>query len=388
MKHYVIYLLALGAFLTGTAEFVVSGILEIISSDLDVSISVAGQLITIYSLSYAIGALILVIITSNFARKKVLISSLIIFLIGNIIAFFSFNYVILMLSRVVMAISGGLFIVVATNYASNLAKPGKRGSAMAMVITGFTISLALGVPIGTFIAAHIDWHNIFLILGVITLFNIILLTKYLPKLDGETPMPIKEQLLLLKDKRLLSGLFITVFWILGYTFVFAYISPILSSYADFSIEMISISLLILGVSAFIGSRFGGYAVDRWGFSRTIYLSLVIHSTALFVLTFTIFSTIGTFITIIIWATAAWTTTPAKQYYLTSLKPQSSEIIISFDTTIMNIGMTLGAGLGGLVIEYSSVFNLIWLGGLMVLAALIMSVYSFKLNKDKQSSYWF
>ncbi|MFE3575040.1 MFS transporter [Lysinibacillus sp. NPDC059133] len=382
MKHYVIYLLALGAFLTGTAEFVVSGTLEIISSDLNVSIAIAGQLITMYSLSYAIGALILVIVTSNFARKKVLIYSLITFLIGNILAFFSFNYALLMLSRVVLAMSGGLFIVVATNYASYLAKPGKRGSAMATVITGFTISLALGVPIGTFIAAYIDWHNIFLIIGGVTLLTIILLSKYLPKLDGETPMPIKEQLLLLKDKRLLSGLFITVFWILGYTFVFAYISPILSSYAGFSIEIISISLLILGIFAFFGSRFGGYAVDKWGSSRTIYLSLAIHSLALFVLTFTISSTIGAFMTIIIWATAAWTTTPAKQYYLTSLKPKSSEIIISFDTAIMNIGMTLGAGLGGLIIEYSSVFNLIWLGGLMVLAALIMAAYSFKLNKDK------
>ncbi|MGE7090980.1 MFS transporter [Lysinibacillus sp. NPDC048646] len=382
MNHFAIYLLALGAFVTGTAEFVVSGILEIISSDLDISVSVAGQLITIYSLFYAIGALILVMITSKFDRKKVLFYSMVIFLTGNIMAYISHNYTILMFSRVVLALSGGLYIVVATNYAAHLAQPGKRGSAMATVITGFTVSLAFGVPIGTFTAAYIDWRNIFLIIGVVTCINILLLQKFIPKLDGNKPMPIKQQLILIKDKRLLIGLFITAFWILGYTLVFAYISPILSLYAGFSIEMISMTLLILGVSAFIGSRFGGYAVDKWGSYRTITISLVIHTIVLMVLTFTIHSTIGTLITIMIWAVAAWTTTPANQFYLTSLKPQSSEIILSFNTAIMNIGMTLGAGLGGLVIEYTDIIYLIWLGGLMVFIALGIACYFFILGKKQ------
>ena len=121
INQLIIILLALGAFVTGTAEFVVSGILELISFELDVSISIAGQLITIYSLSYAIGALILVMLTSKLDRKKVLLYAISIFILGNLVAFFSYNFVFLMLSRVIMAMSGGLYIVVATNYAAQIA---------------------------------------------------------------------------------------------------------------------------------------------------------------------------------------------------------------------------------------------------------------------------
>ncbi|MCR8658728.1 MFS transporter [Paenibacillus endoradicis] len=381
MNRVAIYLLALGAFVVGTAEFIVSGVLEIISRDLNVSISLAGQLVTVYALSHAFGALVLVMLTAQFDRKKVLLYSMLVFIFGNIIAFFSFNFSMLMLSRIVLAMSGGLFFVVAISYAAQLALPAKRGGAIATVITGFTISLALGVPIGTLIAAYLDWRYIYLIIAAVTLINLILLNKFISELKGKKQISLKQQLLLMKDKKIISGLLMTIFWMLGYTMVFAYSAPLLSNLAGLSIEMISTALLVLGLSAFVGSRIGGYAVDKWGPVRTISISLIIHSTALFVITITATSTLGAFLTIMVWGVAAWTTTPANQYYLISLKPQSSDIVISFNTTLMNIGMTLGAALGGVVIQYSSVQNLGWIGGTFILLALVCSTFSFVSSKQ-------
>src|SRR5690606_18388092 len=113
----------------------------------------------------------------------------------NLIAFFSLSFGILMVSRVVLAISGGLYFVVATSYAAKLAHPSKRGSAIATVITGFTVSLILGVPLGTFIAAYMDWRYIFLFLALVTLLNLLLLSKYIPTLEGQKPISLKQQLL-------------------------------------------------------------------------------------------------------------------------------------------------------------------------------------------------
>ncbi|MDA7027132.1 MFS transporter [Bacillus sp. CLL-7-23] len=380
INQLTIMLLAVGAFVTGTAEFVVSGILELISSDFNVSISLAGQLITIYSLSYAIGALVLVMLTSKFDRKKVLLYAIFTFILGNLTAFFSCNLVFLMLSRVIMAMSGGLYIVVATNYAAQIAVPEKRGSAMATVITGFTVSLVLGVPIGTFLASYLDWHYIFLIIALGTAPLLVALYKLLPCIKGNQPLPFKQQLEMIKDSRVMTGLTTTIFWILGYTMVFAYISPLLSNAAGFSIEMTSIALFVLGTFAFIGSRFGGYAVDKWGPNRTISLSLCIHIMSLFVLTFTQYSTEGVFITMAFWGAATWTTTPAKQFYLISLKPQSSETVLSFNTALMNVGMMLGSALGGIIIQYMNISNLSWIAGLFVAIALIFIRYSLYLNK--------
>ncbi|WP_095995541.1 MFS transporter [Salipaludibacillus agaradhaerens] len=382
INNLTIILLALGAFVTGTSEFVVSGILELISFDLNISISLAGQLIAIYSLFYAVGALFWVMLTAKFDRKKVLLSAIFIFILGNLMAFVSYSYTLLMLSRVVMAMSGGLYIVVATNYAAHIAVPEKRGSAMATVITGFTVSLVLGVPIGTFLAGYLDWHYIFLIIALGTVFLLAALYKLLPNIKTNPPLPFKQQLQIIKDKRVLTGLMTTIFWILGYTMVFAYISPLLSHAASFSIEMTSVALFILGTFAFIGSRFGGYAVDKWGPNHTISLSLCVHIIALFVLTFTQYSQIGVFITLAIWGVAAWTTTPAKQFYLISLKPHASETVLSFNTALMNIGMMLGSALGGLIIQYMPIVNLSWIAGSFVIIAFLFIKCSFYLNKTK------
>ncbi|MGE6631602.1 MFS transporter [Bacillus sp. NPDC077027] len=378
-----IILLALGAFVTGTAEFVVSGILEIISMDLQISIALAGQFITIYSLCYAIGAFILVLLTAKFERKKILLYAVFMFIVGNLIAFVSHQSLYLMISRIVMALSGGLYIVVATNYAAKIAKKGESGAAIATVITGFTVSLVLGVPIGTLLATYVDWHYIFLIIAFVTMILFIFLYRLLPNMKGQSPLPFHLQMQLLKDTPLILGFITTILWIFGYTMVFAYISPLLSTSANMSIGMISAVLFVLGTSAFIGSRFGGYAVDKWGPNRTISISLFIHAIALLCFTFTSHSTIGVFITIIIWGAATWTTTPAKQYYLISLKPQFSEIILSFNTAFMNVGMMIGAALGGLVIQYTNISHLSWIGGLFIILAFISIQYSFRLHATAQ-----
>lgn len=375
-----IILLAVGSFVTGTSEFVVSGILDIIAVDLHISIPAAGQLITVYSLFYAVGALFLVMATSKLNRKKVLLSAIFVFILGNMLAFFSHHFVLLLLSRVIMAMSGGLYIVVATNYAAQIALPEKKGSAMATVITGFTVSLVLGVPIGTFLSGHVDWHYIFLIIALGTACLFLLLYQLLPRIEGHSHLPLKQQLHILQDRRVISGLATTVFWILGYTMVFAYISPLLRQTAGFSLEMTSIALLVLGISAFIGSRFGGFAVDQWGPNRTISISIMIQMFALFALFFTQFSTISVLITLAIWGIATWTTTPAKQYYLISLKPQASETVLSFNTAIMNIGMMLGSSMGGVIIQYTNVTNLSWIGGLASFVALMLIRYSFNRHR--------
>ncbi|MBR0584407.1 MFS transporter [Bacillus altitudinis MN12] len=375
-----IFLLAVGSFVTGTSEFVVSGILDIISDDLHISIPVAGQLITIYSLFYAVGALFLVMATSKLNRKKVLLSAISMFIAGNVLAFFSHHFMLLMLSRVIMAMSGGLYIVLATNYAAQLAPPEKKGSAMATVITGFTVSLVLGVPIGTFLAGYVDWHAIFLIIAIGTTCLLFLLYRLLPPMAGHSYAPFKQQMQILQDRRVLSGLATTAFWILGYTMVFAYISPLLRQTSGFTLELTSIALLVLGISAFIGSRFGGYAVDQWGPNRTISISITVQMLMLFALSFTQFSVVGVFITLAIWGTATWTTTPAKQFYLISLKPETSETVLSFNTAIMNIGMMLGSSMGGLIIQYTNVTNLSWIGGLASFVALMLIRYSFHRNR--------
>ncbi|TGV12680.1 MFS transporter, partial [Mesorhizobium sp. M00.F.Ca.ET.186.01.1.1] len=92
-----VYILAIAAFVVGTVELIIGGILDIIAEDLQVSISTAGWLITMFSIIFALSAPILLTVTAKAERKSLYVWALVVFLLGNVISFLSPTYFVLML---------------------------------------------------------------------------------------------------------------------------------------------------------------------------------------------------------------------------------------------------------------------------------------------------
>lgn len=133
-----ILMLAIGMFVVGTVELVFAGVLKLISVDLGVSVATAGQLVTIYAVIYAIGTPILITLTSRIERKKLLLLSLFVFILSNVIAAISPNYIFLMISRIIAAISAGIFSVSSIAFAAKLVPPAKAGKAIGTTVMGFS----------------------------------------------------------------------------------------------------------------------------------------------------------------------------------------------------------------------------------------------------------
>lgn len=132
-----IYMLTAANFLVGTSEYIIAGILDKVAADLGVSVSAAGQLITVFSLAFAIGTPILMATTSRLDRRNLLLYSLGIFVVGNAVAFLLPGFTFLIASRVILALGTGVFFVTAMTVASKLAPPEKQGSAIATIVMGF-----------------------------------------------------------------------------------------------------------------------------------------------------------------------------------------------------------------------------------------------------------
>lgn len=207
-SYWRVYLLAGVGFLVGTVEFVVAGILDEIASRFHVSLATAGQLITLFSVVFAIGTPILVAVTARVERKNLLVTSLFVFFLGNLIAYFSHNIGMLLVSRIILALSIGIFQVVGIAMAPRLAPPSKQGGAIATVITGISSSLVLGVPIGREVAAYADWHDIFAGMAVYALIAMISVWKLIPKILDRAVLPIGEQIVLLSNPKVGRALFV------------------------------------------------------------------------------------------------------------------------------------------------------------------------------------
>jgi DHA1 family putative efflux transporter-like MFS transporter len=374
-----IYVLAIVSFLVGTSEFVIAGILDMVASDVGVSVAAAGQLITVYSLAYALGTPILIALTARMDRRKLMLSALALFFAGNLVTVTTTGYGMLIGARIILAIGTGVFMVVALTVAAKIAHPGKQGSAIATVLLGFNLALILGVPLGRVIAGSYDWKLIFTGIGVLSLIAMFVLLLTIPKSEGEAPVPIREQLSLLKTPRISVSLSISFFWILGYTILYTYITPFLLTITGMSERMVSIGLFAFGLASLLGSQVGGYGADKWGIPRTMIGGLLFHSGILFLLTAFSHSSMLVLPLLMLWSFFAWSTGPVQQVYLIGMAPKASGIILSLNTSIVQLGMAVGAVIGGIIVESKSLTAVGWLGGVGVAIGLIPAILSLSMR---------
>ncbi|GAA0137103.1 hypothetical protein YSY43_39440 [Paenibacillus sp. YSY-4.3] len=190
----------------GTAEFVVAGVINFIAEDLRISIAVADQLITAFSLAFAIGTPIVVSFTSRMKRKQLLLWSLVVFIIGCAVAFVSSEYVILLVSRIILGVSAGVFSVVAISTVTKLVPPEKMGGAISMISLAFGMAMTAGVPIWIAISNRWNWQVIFIILGVAGILVIIGLIRLLPQIEGDAAVSFWQQFSVLKNPILIGAL--------------------------------------------------------------------------------------------------------------------------------------------------------------------------------------
>jgi DHA1 family putative efflux transporter-like MFS transporter len=378
-----IYMLAVVSFLVGTSEFIIAGILDKIAGDTGVSVSAAGQLITVFSLSYAFGTPFLIALTSRLEQRKLLLYSLGVFVLGNVITVAFSRFEFLLVSRIILAISTGVFVVTAFTVASKIAPPEKRGRTIATLVMGFSTSLIIGVPLGRVVASAYDWKVIFGGLGILGLLAMLVIFFTIPRSEGEKPVPLRKQLALVKEPRIAVALSVTFFWIFGYSIVYTYISPFLLTITGMNEKGVSAGLFVFGIASLIGSKLGGYSTDKWGAPRTLIGGMSLHAAVLILLSLAAHSPAFVFPILMVWAFSAWSSGPTQQYHLISLAPEASGIMLSLNTSVLQLAMAAGAGIGGIVVNQASLTFISWIGAVGVAIAALTSAVSFGLSRSQR-----
>ncbi|MEA0553408.1 MFS transporter [Lysinibacillus irui] len=364
-----IYILAIVSFLVGTSEYIISGILDTIADSLGITLAAAGQLITIFSLVYAIFTPISMGITSSMDRRKLMIFSLGLFVIGNILAFILPGYGLFVMARVIMALGAGMVVVTALTIAAKIAPEGKQGSSIATVVMGFTASLIIGVPVGRIISSAFGWKAVFGGIALLGIIAIIIIRATIPLIEGDKSVPLVKQLALLKKRKVAIGLAITFFWVGGYSIAYTYLSPYLLHVSGIGKNYLSGVLLIFGIASLFGSKFGGFSTDRWGVQKTLIGGMLLHIIMLVLLSVVTNSYISVLIVLILWSFAAWTSGPTQQYNLATIEPESSGILLGLNQSVMQLAMAAGAGIGGVFVEKISLSSVTWIGALGVTIAI-------------------
>ncbi|MCA0971714.1 MFS transporter [Halobacillus litoralis] len=370
-----VYLLAIVSFVVGTVELIIGGLLDIVANDLGVSLGRAGLLITIFSVVFAIASPILLTATAKYERKKLTLITLFIFFLGNLLAFWSPNYSVIMAARIITAASGSLLVVLAVTIASQIVEAKYRGRAIGIIFMGISGSLVLGVPIGLTIGNAFGWRAPFLFIAVLTLLSMAAVAFTLGSIQPKPIIPIKKQLQTLKDQKIFSAQLTSFIFLTGHLTLYAYLTPFLKSELGLGATWVSIVYFVFGVAAVLGGGIGGTLSDRFGSERSIIGIIIAFAVAIFLIPYVTFSLPLFLIVMVVWSALSWAITPAQQNYLITSAPETSDIQQSLNNSALHFGIAAGSSVGGLVIEQASVSNNATVGGFFILLALATAYFS-------------
>ncbi|TXK84846.1 MFS transporter [Paenibacillus sp. N3.4] len=364
--------LTVGAFAIGMTEFVIMGLLPNVAADLQVSISSAGQLITMYALGVAVGAPILTVLTHRIPQKKLLLLLMLLFILGNGISVFAPNYAVMMGARIITALTHGTFFGVGAVIASNLVRPDKRAGAVSIMMAGLTIANIIGVPLGTFIGQHMGWRSSFgaiAIMGVIALVGILI---FIPQIQQDKPASIVRQISALIKPKLLLFLLIGALGNAGLFTVFTYITPLLTEITGFAEHSVTWILVLFGCGVTMGNIVGGKLAD-WKLMPSVLGLYFAICVLLTLFTFTIYSPTAAVLTIFLWGAASFAVFPGLQVRIMSLAQAAPALASTSSHSAGNLGNAAGAFIGGWVITHLAITALPWVGAVLVGLALIVGI---------------
>ncbi|MED0869418.1 MFS transporter [Bacillus spizizenii] len=379
--------LAVSAFAIGTTEFISVGLLPLISDDLHIPVTTAGLTVSLYALGVTFGAPILTSLTSSMSRKTLLLWIMLIFIAGNTMAATASSIGILLAARVISAFSHGVFMSIGSTIAADIVPEDKRASAISIMFTGLTVATVTGVPFGTFIGQQLGWRFAFMVIIVVGIIAFITNGILVPsKLRKGTKTTIRDQLKLVTNGRLLLLFVITALGYGGTFVVFTYLSPLLQEVTGFNAGTVAVILLVYGIAIAIGNMIGGKLSNRNPIAALFYM-FIVQALVLFTLTFTAPYQSAGLITILCMGLLAFMNVPGLQVYVVMLAerfvPSAVDVASAMNIAAFNAGIALGSYLGGVITDSIGLIHTAWIGGLMVVGAVILTGWSRLMEKRDQ-----
>jgi len=372
--------IALGAFAIGTEGFMLAGLLPAIAGDVGVSIPVAGQLVTAFSLTYALASPLLAVVTGEVDRKRLLMASMAVFALGNLLAASAHGYGMLLVARIVLALAASTFMPAASAYAAATAAPERRGRALSIIYVGLTMSTVVGVPLGVLVGQRFGWRNTFVGVFFLALLAVAGIWRVLSPAPAGQAATLSERLAVARRPEVLGALAQTALVLAGAFTVYTYLAPFLGRAAGLAGPGLALVLFLFGGAGAIGNLLGGRAADRVNLRRL--LSGVI---AAIVVIFALLSTAAELLPssagvvavglVLLWGVVGWSFPSIQQTRLVAIDGRLAPVTLSLNASATYLGISLGAVLGSMAVAHGRVLAIGWLAagcellGLVLLRAL-------------------
>ena len=363
-----VFALAVGGFSIGTGEFVIMGLLPEVARDMGVSIPQAGHVISAYALGVVVGAPALALLAAGWGRRALLVALMAAYALANFGSALAPGYASLMVLRLLSGLPHGTYFGVAALVAASLAPPGRRASAVGLVMLGLTGATLAGVPIASALGQHFGWRAAFAFVGAIAALAVVLVRYGVPNIPPAPGAGAWRELQALRNQHVWLTLGIAAIGFGGMFSVFSYIKPTLIEVAGMPVGGVPIVLALFGLGMVVGNLVGSRLADK-SVMRTIGGVMVYAALVLAVFTFAAHNVVAAAVNVfLIGSTVA--IGPALQIRLMDVSGDAQTLAAALNHSAFNMANALGAWLGGVAIAAGLGWTSTgWVGALLALAGL-------------------
>lgn len=364
--------LALGMFAMGTDNFVVAGILPGVAASLGTSVSLAGQMVAVYALSFAVMAPVMAAVAGGWPRKPLLVLALTLFVAGNAISALATDLNTVLASRALAGLGAAMFAPTALGVAASLAAPERRGHALAIVTAGLAGATALGSPLGTFIGGFGGWRATLwfvALLGTVAAAGVAVMLR---SVQPPERIGLRERFAPVRDTRVALALLTNVFANGGLLMVYTYAGLVLDRATGGDEKILATLLLSWGVAATVGNLVSGRLVDRFGSRSVMNAALAVAILNFLALPWTSAHARTTVLSLVVWGLCGWGVIVPQQHRLVGIAPRVAPLLLALNNTATYGGLACSSMLGGLMLLAIDPHFLSFVGAGMIAIALLLA----------------
>lgn len=371
-----IIMLALGVFGIITTEMGIVGVLPQITQKFNITTSQAGLLVSIFAFIVAVSGPFLTLLVSGINRKVILLTAVFLFAISNIIYAYTTKFEVMLAFRIIPAIFHPVFFSVALVTAAKLVPPEKSGQAVTKVFAGITVGFAFGVPLTSYLADQFSLEMAFLFGAFVNVVAFAGILLWLPSMPMKEKMSYGKQLGILRKPGLWLNIAAIMFIFAAMFSVYSFFAEYLGQVTHMNGSLVSVMLMAFGVIMIFGNFLFGSLLQK-NMTRTVILFPIVY-TAIYLLVYYLGAYLIPMIAMVfIWGTVHSGGLIVSQLWLTTEAREAPEFGNSLFVSFSNLGITIGASIGGWFISQLGIHQLIWSGILFALAAFVLIMIKIK-----------
>ncbi|MFC9588840.1 MFS transporter [Streptomyces sp. NPDC056944] len=361
----------LGIFSIVTTEILPIGLLTSIGSSFTVSDGMAGLMMTMPGFLAALSAPLVTVATGRIDRRVMLGAFILLLALANFLAAVASSYWLVLVSRVLVGVTIGGFWSIGAGLARQLVPAESVGRATSVIFSAVPLGSVLGVPLGTFIGDVAGWRTAFLVMGGFTLAVLALLLLVVPPLPAHQATRLDLLGGMFRSVHTRFALVMTFLVVLAHFGTYTYVTPFLEQVTQVSSGLITVYLLLYGAAGIVGNFLGGSTVGRYP-RATFAAAAALIAGATLLLPVLGGSGGGAVALLVVWGVAYGAVPVCSQTWFAKASPDSPEASSVLFTASFQATISIGALVGGAVLDRSSPSTVMVLGGaaavLMVLVA--------------------